>query len=199
MFKLKNKIWTKSDEPKPWFSTEDLKNLPTKIYSDCMLSKAERQKILRSEPRNAEVDFKPPQMEQYFLRAMSKQQKEFDKIIRNISYRTSAVLRPIDNIEKALSESKPDDNDLEAKTGYDLLRRSNQNARELLRDALSYANDLRRDLALKAISPAHTTIRDKKGVFGDKLMDLVEEENARSKLYNDVNKEKHRFFTSNQP
>ncbi|RIB20895.1 hypothetical protein C2G38_2178098 [Gigaspora rosea] len=128
-----------SDEPRPWFPTGDLKNLPTEIYSDCTLSKAE---------------------------TMSKQQKEFDKIIRNISYRTSAVLHPIDNIEKALSESKPDDNDLEAKTGYDL------------------------DLALKAISPAHTTTRDKKGVFGDKLMDLVEEKNARSKLYNDVNKEK---------
>ncbi|CAG8640120.1 11901_t:CDS:2, partial [Gigaspora rosea] len=137
-----------SDEPRPWFPTGDLKNLPTEIYSDCTLSKAE---------------------------TMSKQQKEFDKIIRNISYRTSAVLHPIDNIEKALSESKPDDNDLEAKTGYDL------------------------DLALKAISPAHTTTRDKKGVFGDKLMDLVEEKNARSKLYNDVNKEKRRFFTSNQP
>ncbi|KAF0482696.1 hypothetical protein F8M41_023399 [Gigaspora margarita] len=81
-----------SDEPRPWFPTGDLKNLPTEIYSDCTLSKVERQKILRSEPYNAEVDFKPPQMEQYFLRAMSKQQKEFDKIIRNISYRTSAVL-----------------------------------------------------------------------------------------------------------
>ncbi|CAG8796602.1 11081_t:CDS:1, partial [Gigaspora margarita] len=67
------------------------------------------------------VNFKPLQMEQYFLQAMSKQQKEFDKIIRNIFYQTSAVLRPIDNIENALSESKPNDNDLKTKTGYNLL------------------------------------------------------------------------------
>ncbi|RIB30248.1 hypothetical protein C2G38_2153119 [Gigaspora rosea] len=35
-----------SDEPRPWFPTGDLKNLPTEIYSDCTLSKAEHQKIL---------------------------------------------------------------------------------------------------------------------------------------------------------
>ncbi|CAG8776290.1 4626_t:CDS:1 [Gigaspora margarita] len=121
-----------SDEPRPWFPIGDLKNLPTEIYSDCMLSKVECQKILCDKPRNAEVDFKLPQMKQYFLQAMSKQQKEFDKIIRNILYQTSAVLRPINNIKKALSELKPNDNDLEAKTKYDLLRKSNQNARELL-------------------------------------------------------------------
>ncbi|CAG8833810.1 19360_t:CDS:1 [Gigaspora margarita] len=125
------------DEPKPWFPTGELKNLPTEIYSDCTLPRTERQKILRGEPRNAEIEYQPPQMEQYFLRAMSKQQREFDKIIRSISYRTSAILRPIDNIEKILHDSKPDDNDPEAKAGYELLRRSNHNARELLRDALS--------------------------------------------------------------
>ncbi|KAF0494329.1 hypothetical protein F8M41_021272 [Gigaspora margarita] len=30
-----------TDEPRPWFPTGDLKNLPTKIYSDCTLSKSE--------------------------------------------------------------------------------------------------------------------------------------------------------------
>ncbi|KAF0527646.1 hypothetical protein F8M41_013537 [Gigaspora margarita] len=50
-----------------------------------------------------------------------------------------------------------------------------------------------------SISPAHTTTRDKKGVFGNKLKDVVEEEIARSKLYNDANKEKCRFFISNPP
>ncbi|CAG8796600.1 11080_t:CDS:2 [Gigaspora margarita] len=46
---------------------------------------------------------------------------------------------------------------------------------------------------------AHTTTRDKKGVFGNKLRNVVEEEIARSKLYNDANKEKRRFFISNPP
>ncbi|CAG8800233.1 32103_t:CDS:2, partial [Gigaspora margarita] len=93
-------------------------------------------------------------------------------------------------LDEALSESKPDDNNLEAKTGYDLLRKSNQNARELLRDALSCTNNLRRDLAFKAISPAHTTTRNKKDVFGNKLKNVVKEEIAKSKLYNNTNKEK---------
>ncbi|CAG8853553.1 38869_t:CDS:2, partial [Gigaspora margarita] len=123
------------DKPKPWFPMGELKNLLTEIYSDCTLPRTERQKILRGELRNAEIEYQPPQMEQYFLHAMSKQQREFDKIIC-----------------KAKAE-----------------------------------------VALKAISPAHTTSRDKKGVFGNKLKDLVEEENTKSKLYNDANRERRRF------
>ncbi|KAF0445742.1 hypothetical protein F8M41_003068 [Gigaspora margarita] len=149
-----------------------------------MLPRTEWLKILHSEPHNAEIEYQPPQMEQYFLCAMSKQQREFDKIIRNISYRTSAILRPIDNIEKILYNSNPDDSDPEAKAGYELLQ-SNYNARELLCDTLLYANDYRREVALKAISPARTSSRDEKGVFGNKIKDMVEEENTKSKLYND--------------
>ncbi|CAG8738384.1 43328_t:CDS:2 [Gigaspora margarita] len=178
-----------SDEPRPWFPMGDLKNLPTEIYSDCMLSKVEHQKILCSEPHNAEVDFKPLQIEQYFLQAISKQQKEFDKIIRNISYRTSAVLQPIDNIEKALSKSKPDNNDLKAKMRYDLLRKSNQ----ILENY--YKMPYHTQMIYKEI----LHLKDKKGVFGNKLKDVVEEEIGRSKLYNNANKEKHRFFISNPP
>ncbi|CAG8469090.1 5141_t:CDS:1 [Scutellospora calospora] len=187
-----------TNEPRPWFPIGDLKNLPTEIYSDCTLSRTEHQKILHGKPRNAEVNYKPPQMESYFLRAMSKQQKEFDKVIRNISYWTSAILCPIDNIKKALYESKPGDDDQEAKQGYELLRKSTQNARDLLWDALSYTNDLRREIALKAISSAHVPTKDRKGVFSDKFKDLVEEENTKSKLFNDANKERRRFYSSNK-
>ncbi|CAG8794239.1 10165_t:CDS:2, partial [Racocetra persica] len=102
------------NEPKPWFSMSEFKDLPT-------------------EPRNAE--------------------KEFDKIIRNISYHASAVLHPIDNIGRILQNSKLDDNDTEAKAGYELLQ------------------------------------RDRKGVFGDKLKDLIKEENTKAKLYNNANKD----------
>ncbi|CAG8748746.1 3075_t:CDS:2 [Cetraspora pellucida] len=164
-----------NEEPKLWFPSGDLKNLPTKFYSDCTLSRSERQKILHDEPCNAEVDYKPPQIEPYFL-----------------------FLHPIDNIEKVLFESKPSDGEQEALQGYELLHKSTQNARELLRDALSYANDLRREFALKALSPVHVLTKDRKGVFGDKFKDLVEEENTKSKLYNDANREKRKFYLSNQ-
>ncbi|CAG8514656.1 20540_t:CDS:2 [Dentiscutata erythropus] len=153
------------DKPKLWFSTGELRNLPTEIYSDCTLSKIEHQKILRSEPRNAEVDYQPDGA--IFLTSYVKATKG-----------------------KILYNSKPDDEDTKARAGYELLQKSNHNARELLRDALSYANDYRRNIALKAISPSYTTTKDKKEVFGEKLKGLVEEENTKSKLYNDANKER---------
>ncbi|CAG8745813.1 21749_t:CDS:1, partial [Dentiscutata erythropus] len=144
------------------------------------------------------VDYKPPQMEPYFWRSISKQQKEFDKIIRNMFYQISAVLRPIDNIEKVLYESKPNDDDHEATQGFKMLRKSTQNARELLRDTLSYANNLRKEFALKAISSNHVLTKDRRDVFGDKFKDFVEKENIKSKLFNNANREKRRSYFSNQ-
>ncbi|CAG8739362.1 6631_t:CDS:2, partial [Cetraspora pellucida] len=117
-----------NEEPKSWFPSRDLKNLPTEIYSDCTLSRSERQKILH-------------------------------------------VLHPINNIEKVLFESKPSDGNQEA---------------------------LQEEFVLKALSSIYVLTKDRKGVFGDKFKDLVEEENTKSKLYNDANRKKRRFYLSNQ-
>ncbi|CAG8805444.1 16886_t:CDS:2, partial [Cetraspora pellucida] len=58
--------------------------------------------------------------------------------------------------------------------------------------------ELQEEFALKALSSAHVLTKDRKGVFGDKFKNLVKKENTKTKLYNDANREKHRFYLSNQ-
>src|ERR1051325_6586028 len=68
-----------------------------------------------------------------------------------------------------------------------LLEQTVLNARALALDAMSFANELRQEQALKAtISPTYHKPPEKEEVFGDELHETIKNENDTNKLLNDA-------------
>ena len=174
-----------------WTAPGPMSNLPTEIYCGNSLEPAVKSKILQAEPRNKDISFAPLKMEQRMLSIMSRADKETDKNYSRLLYRTSSVLRPIDNTLHMVYASKPRD-DGELLESWTQLEQTVLNSRALLLDALSYGNDLRRELALKNLSSSYKKPSTDRGVFGDKLSELVHEENELNKLFNEASFQKRR-------
>ena len=68
----------------------------------------------------------------------------------------------------------------------------------MLLDSLSFENELRRDQALKSISPGFKKHSDREEVFGDDLPEIIQHENETNKLFNDAAWQRHRSL-QNRP
>jgi hypothetical protein len=184
-------IYEESDT-NTWTATGPISNLPTEIYSGNLLEPAVKKQIFQAEPRNKDISFSPLKMEQRMLSVMSRSDKETDKNYSKLLYRFSSVIRPIDNALRMVYASKPEETSGEKYEGWVQMEQTILNSRALLLDALSYGNDLRRELALKNLSSNYKKPTTQRGVFGDKLSELVHEENELNKLFNDAVYQKKR-------
>jgi hypothetical protein len=94
--------------------------------------------------------------------------------------------------------SKPEEEESEEKhEAWLLLEQTVLNARALALDALSFANELRQEHALKAtISPSYHKSPEKEEVFGDELHQTIKAENETNKLLNDAAWQRKRSFQS---
>ncbi|CAB4419395.1 unnamed protein product [Rhizophagus irregularis] len=90
-----------------WTASGPMTNLPTEIYCGNSLEPAVKKKIFQAEPRNKDVSFTPLKMEQRMLSVMSCFDKETDRNYSKLLYKTSSVLRPIDNTLRMVYASKP--------------------------------------------------------------------------------------------
>ena len=83
--------------------------------------------------------------------------------------------------------SKPKEQEGEQFEAWLLLEQTVLNARALALDAMSFANELRQEQALKAtISPTYHKPPEKEEVFGDDLHETIKAENETNKLLNDA-------------
>jgi hypothetical protein len=135
-------------------------------------------------------------MDKTIWQKMSKNNKSYDKTLSKISYRSSAVLRPLDNALCALYEAQPREEEKDLFQSYKNMEAMLLHTRILLVDSLSYINDQRRELALKSISPSYSAPSESQEVFGEKLHDIIQKENAKNRLLNDAERQR-RFAQSN--
>ncbi|POG72320.1 hypothetical protein GLOIN_2v1840614 [Rhizophagus irregularis DAOM 181602=DAOM 197198] len=175
-----------------WTASGPMANLPTEIYCGNSLEPAVKKKIFQAEPRNKDISFTPLKMEQRMLSVMSRFDKETDKNYSRLLYKTSSVLRPIDNTLRMVYASKPTEDTGDSYESWLQLEQTVLNSRALLLDALSYGNDLRRELALKNLSSNYRKPTGQRGVFGEKLPELVQQENELNKLFNEAAFQKKR-------
>ncbi|GBC31920.2 hypothetical protein GLOIN_2v1840614 [Rhizophagus irregularis DAOM 181602=DAOM 197198] len=155
-----------------WTACGPMANLPTEIYCGNSLEPVVKKKIFQAEPRNKDISFTPLKMEQRMLSIMSRFDKETDKNYSRLLYKTSSVLRPIDNTLRMVYASKPTEDSGDSYESWLQLEQTVLNSRALLLDASSYGNDLRRELALKNLSSNYRKPTGQRGVFGDKLPEL---------------------------
>jgi len=173
-------------DPNTWLATGEMEELPTTIFRKNTLSQPIRKNILQSEPRNREISFEPPIMDRKIWTNMPRNAKEQDKNLRRTIYRFSSVIRPIDNALRLVYASKPEGQD-ETYEAWSHLEQTILNARTLALNALSFANEIRQEQALKAtISPTYHKPPDKEEVFGEELHDAIKVENETNKLLNDA-------------
>src|SRR6185312_232126 len=120
--------------------------------------------------------------------------KEYDKDICRMAYRVSSAVKPIDNTLRMVYVSKPETSS-EHYEPWLQLEQSVLNTRALVLDALSFANELRREQALRAtISPSYQRPSDKESVFGNDLDETIKKENETNKLLPDATLQKRRAF-----
>ncbi|CAB4399779.1 unnamed protein product [Rhizophagus irregularis] len=154
-----------------WTACGLMANLPTEIYCGNSLESA---------------------MEQRMLSVMSRFDKETDKNYSRLLYKTSSVLRPINNTLRMVYASKLTEDSGDSYESWLQLEQTVLNSRALLLDTLSYGNDLRRELALKNLSSNYRKPTCQRGVFGDKIPELVQQENEINKLFNEAAFQKKR-------
>src|SRR6185437_6792328 len=169
-----------------WVATGDMEILPTAIFRKNILSQPTRKAILQSEPHNKAISFEPPIMDRKIWTSMSRNAKDQDKNLRRTIYRFSSVVRPINNALRLVYASKPEDGS-DTYEAWSHLEQTVLNARALALDALSFANEIRQEQALKAtISPTYHKPPEKEEVFGEELHDTIKNENETNKLLNDA-------------
>ena len=174
-------------EPNTWVATQDMQGLPTAIFRKNILPQSIRKSLLQSEPRNKDISFEPPIMDRKLWSSMPRKAKEHDKNLRRTIYRFSSVIRPIDNALRSIYASRPDEDNGETYDAWSHLEQTILNARALALDALSFANEIRQEQALKAtISPTYHKPPEKEEVFGEELHDAIKTENETNKLLNDA-------------
>src|ERR1051325_5730590 len=90
-----------------WTPTGPMAELTTEIFKKNLLSSSTRKTILQNEPRNKNITFTPPDMDKRIWNRMSRCSREHDKDIKQLLYRFSASIRPIDNCLRFVYASKP--------------------------------------------------------------------------------------------
>ncbi|PKY60218.1 hypothetical protein RhiirA4_483676 [Rhizophagus irregularis] len=129
-------------------------------------------------------------METRMLSIMSRADKEIDRNYSKLLYRTSSA---INNALRMVYASKPTDESGESYENWLQMEKTMLNSRDPLLDALSYGNDIRRELALKNLSANCKKPANQRGVFGDKLTEMVHEEYELNKLFNEAAFQKNNF------
>ncbi|CAG8754121.1 22391_t:CDS:1 [Cetraspora pellucida] len=84
----------------------EMQTLFTKIYKNNILQTEERQKLMQVFPYNKFIKFVLLPMDKEMSKHMQKDYKNFDKVLYKISYRTSAVLRSLDNTIKMVYKTR---------------------------------------------------------------------------------------------
>ncbi|CAG8787085.1 39063_t:CDS:2 [Gigaspora margarita] len=168
-----------------WFPTGEMHCLPTKIHKDSLLPKTTRTEILKNQPCNSEIEYEAPSMNKRIWKLMSLQAKETNKLLAKVAYRSSAILRPLNNSLKAIYNMNPDNNN-EALMAWEYIETALKDTRSLLLDSLSYTNKLQKQQSLKIISPNYAPPSDRKEVFGKELGSIIEKENTTNKLFDKV-------------
>ena len=129
---------------------------------------------------------------------MSKYSRDHDKDIRKLLYRTSSVLRPLDNVLRSIYASEPESEAKQStKNAWHQLEKDALNARSLLLDSLSYGNKLQREQALKSVVLGYKNQSERDEVFRDDLPKIIQKENESSKLFNDAAWQKRRSYQNN--
>jgi hypothetical protein len=182
-----------------WTASGPMVDLPTEVYRGNILEPLVRKQILQAEPRNKQISFVPLKMEQRMLNVMPKSDKETDKNFSKLLYRFSAAIRLIDNTLRIVYATKPEEESGERYDTWVQLEQTVLNSRALVLDALSFGNDLRRELALKNLSPNYKRPTTQRGVFGDDLSNLVKDENELNKLFNDAAYQRRRASSFQTP
>ena len=176
-----------------WTPSGVMADLPSEIFRKNLLSSSTRKTILQAEPRNRCISFSPPNMDQRIWNSMSRTSRDHDKDIRSLLYRFSAAIRPIDNSLRLIYASKPEEAaNKETKEAWLQLEQTVLNSRALVLDALSFGNDLRKEQALKSISPNFKKPTEHEEVFGEDLVEIIRRENETNKLFNDAAWQKRR-------
>ncbi|KAF0458655.1 hypothetical protein F8M41_000922 [Gigaspora margarita] len=166
--------------------TGKMGKLPTKIYKELKLPNETRQHILQTFPRNALIKFTPPPMDKKLAKRMRKEAKEIDKTLQRVSYRTSSILRPLDNAIRTLYQTKPDTQNKQALEICEYMETSLLSSRTLLLDSLSYISEQREEHTIKCIYPTHQTKSDVERLFAEKLKDIIKAKNEETKFFNDA-------------
>jgi hypothetical protein len=190
------------DEPdqNAWTPTAEMSEFTTEIFRKNLLSNSTRRSILQGEPRNKNISFTPPDMDKRMWNQMSRTSREHDKDIRRLLYRVSAAVRPVDNILRFIYAAKPgEEADNGAKEAWAQLEQTTLNARALVLDSLSFGNEIRKEQALKSISPGYKKPSEHSEVFGDELPEIIQRENQTNKLFNDAAWQKRRSYQSFTP
>ncbi|CAG8659998.1 24406_t:CDS:2, partial [Cetraspora pellucida] len=167
---------------KAWEPSNEMLSLTSDIYHDNTLSKNDHFNIIKNQPANKLIMFKPPTMDAPLWQIMSKEAKHTDTLLQKVAYRASTILRPIDNLLRNTYESRPENDDGESIAAWQEVETTLLQARALVLDTLSFTNDIRRDKALKLISPNYKPKADHSEVFGKCLHEFIEKENATNKL-----------------
>src|SRR5947207_1168195 len=163
-----NQDFFDDSDPNTWVATGDMEILPTAIFRKNILPQPTRKAILQSEPRNKAISFKQPIMDRKIWTSMLRNAKEQDKNLHHTIYWFSSVIRPIDNALRLVYASKPAEEDADTYEAWSHLKQSVLNARGLALDALSFANEIRQEQALKAtVSPTYHIPPEKEEVFGE--------------------------------
>jgi len=167
-------IYIDESDQNTWTPTGQMVNLPTQIFRKNLLLPSTRKTILQNESRNKEISFTPPDMDRKVWSQMSRISREHDKDIKQLLYRFSAILHPLDNSLRLIYASQPnDDASKDTKSAWFQLEQTTLNSRALLLDSLSFENDIRREQALKSISPGYKKPPDREEVFGDDLSEII--------------------------
>ncbi|CAG8441997.1 4550_t:CDS:2 [Dentiscutata heterogama] len=157
--------------PGSWLLSGEMYKHSSRIHKDNTLSKEQKAAILKKEPRNSNIKYSLPTIGKRMWKLLSPQSRELDKFMTKILYRTSAVLRSLDNILRALYQSTV--------TIW----------------------HCKWQQVLKTISPNYQNLLDINKVFGEDLKDLVERESATNKFINEAFRNKahasNRSNTSN--
>jgi hypothetical protein len=169
-----------------WIPTENIAKLLTEVYCGNLLKPSVRKQILQAEPRNRDIAFTPLKMEQRMQFFMPKNDRKTNKNYSKLLYRFSSVIRPIDNALRIIYDRESEDKSDEEYEKWLQLQQTVLNSKALALDALSFRNDLRRELALKNLSPNYRKPSVQKGVFGDDLSNIIREENEINKLINNA-------------
>ncbi|CAB4383503.1 unnamed protein product [Rhizophagus irregularis] len=83
--------------------------------------------------------------------------------------------------------SKPEDSaSQETKDAWLKLEQTTLNSRALVLDALLFGNEIRKEQALRSISPGYRKQSEREEVFGEELPEIICKENETNKLFNDA-------------
>ncbi|CAG8783896.1 23784_t:CDS:1, partial [Dentiscutata erythropus] len=164
----------------------EMDKLSSKIYKENKLSNETHQHLLQTFPRNTLIKFSQPPMDKELARQMRKEAKDVDKTLQCVSYRTSSILRPLDNAIRTIYQTKPDPQNEQATETWEYMELSLLATRTLFLDSLLYISEQCEKNAIKCLYPTYQLKSEVEPLFTDKLKDVIKNKNEEAKFFNDA-------------